>query len=208
VSANRVSAAPERVSLLAQDLPVESGVQRARIQNGEVFASSAPSLVSTVLGSCVASCLYDATAAIGGMNHFMLPDCVTPDSLLPASYGVNAMELLINHLMALGARRDRLQAKVFGGARVLQGSEQGAKVGDANVAFVKEFLVREGIAIVAHRLGGTHPLQVNFFTHTGKVLLRTIVGQERSVAERERRDRSELNNRISQPPAKGAVILF
>jgi chemotaxis protein methyltransferase CheR len=189
----------------AGELAVEDGVLRARIQSGEVYASAAPCLVSTVLGSCVATCLYDLEVAIGGMNHFMLPES-GENSALPACYGVHAMELLIDRLLALGARRERLQAKLFGAAHVLSGSEQGRRVADSNAAFAKEYLLREGIATLAERLGGKSPLQVNFFTHTGKVLLRTIRSQQQAVADVELRYQSELEQRVSAPPPP--VILF
>jgi chemotaxis protein CheD len=163
-------------------------------------------VVSTVLGSCVASCLFDPISAIGGMNHFMLPDAAE-QSWMPECYGVHAMELLINQLMASGARRDRLVAKVFGAAHVVPGSTMGRKVADANSAFVKEFLAREGIAILGERLGGESPLHVSFFTHTGKVLLRTIRDREAEVVERERQYREELARSSERPPEQ-VVTLF
>jgi chemotaxis protein methyltransferase CheR len=183
----------------------ESGLARARLQSGGLHVSTAPSVVSTVLGSCVASCLFDPVAAIGGMNHFMLPDAVE-QSWVPECYGVHAMELLINQLMAAGARRDRLVAKVFGGAHVVPGSATGRKVADANAAFVKEFLAREGIAILGQRLGGESPLHVSFFTHTGKALLRTVRGREAEVVEREKQYREELTRSTERPPEKAVTI--
>jgi len=202
----KTSGAAERAAALERELVVEGGVARARIQSGEVYASRAPSLVSTVLGSCVASCLFDPIAGIGGMNHFMLPDS-TDSSGLPSRYGVHSMELLINQLLGLGAQRHRLKAKVFGGAHVLRHSQQGRKIAEANALFAKEFLAREGIEVLGERLGGERPLQVNFFTHTGRVLLRTIRGQERAVAERELSYRRELNESVNFP-VTGGVTLF
>jgi chemotaxis protein methyltransferase CheR len=198
---------PASPSLAANEIVLEPHVKRARIQSGEVWSSEQPSLVSTVLGSCVAACLFDPIAAVGGMNHFMLPEA-PEGSLLAASYGSNAMELLINQLLKAGARRDRLKAKLFGGAHVLKNSDQGHKVAESNAAFAKEYLERESIAVLAQRLGGTNPLLVNFFTHTGKVLLRTIQGKAATIGEKELRYYKALTKKISQPPPSGDVTLF
>jgi chemotaxis protein methyltransferase CheR len=212
--ADRASHRPRRSSLRAprakststHEWLEEKGLARARLQSGELHVSAVPSVVTTVLGSCVASCLFDPIKAIGGMNHFMLPDAAER-SWVPECYGVHAMELLINQLMASGARRDRLVAKVFGAAHVIPGWATGRKVADANSAFVREFLAREGIAILGERLGGESPLHVSFFTHTGKVLLRTIRGRAAEVAEREKQYRAELLRSTEQTP-EWAVTLF
>jgi chemotaxis protein methyltransferase CheR len=211
---DRSSHRPRRTSLRAprgkspttHEWLQESGLARARLQSGGLHVSVVPSVVSTVLGSCVSSCLFDPVKAIGGMNHFMLPDAVER-SWVPECYGVHAMELLINQLMASGAQRHRLVAKVFGAAHVVPGSAAGRKVADANATFVREFLAREGIAILGHRLGGESPLHVSFFTHTGKVLLRTIRGRDAEVIERERQYREELLRSTERPPER-AVTLF
>lgn len=186
-------------------LIVDCGVERVRIQSGEIYAGAEPSLVSTVLGSCVATCLFDLESGVGGMNHFMLPDS-GQGSWLPACYGIHAMELLVDQLLALGAHRGRLKAKIFGGAHVLAESEQGRKVADSNAAFAREFLAREGIPLLAERLGGTRPLQVHFFTHTGKVLVRAIRGQGTAIADVETRYLSELNERVTQAPPSATLF--
>jgi chemotaxis protein methyltransferase CheR len=195
---------PRRHDSLSIERSLDKDVKRGSIQSGEVWSSDEPSLVSTVLGSCVAACLFDPTAAIGGMNHFMLPEA-PEGSLTAAAYGSNAMEILINELMNLGARRDRLKAKLFGGAHVLKNLKQGLKVADSNAAFAKEYLVREGIAIAGERLGGDSPLQVHFFTHTGKVLLRTVRGKE-AIAEHDLSYRKELTLRMTLPPPTDVTL--
>jgi chemotaxis protein methyltransferase CheR len=198
--------APQGKSSATHEWLQESGLARASLQSGGIHVSTVPSVVTTVLGSCVASCLFDPVRAIGGMNHFMLPDA-QEQSWVPECYGVHAMELLINQLMASGARRDRLVAKVFGAAHVVPGSTMGRKVAEANSAFVKAFLAREGIAILGERLGGESPLHVSFFTHTGKVLLRTIRDRQAEVVESERQYREELSRSSERPPEQ-AVTLF
>lgn len=120
--------------------------------------------ISTILGSCVAVCLHDATARVGGMNHFLLPEA-NGSSAPAASFGINAMELLINALIKQGADRRRLTAKVFGGARMIAGlSDVGAK----NAAFVLDFLARDGIACTGQSLGGTQARRVQFWPEEGR----------------------------------------
>lgn len=126
--------------------------------------------ISTILGSCVASCLYDPVAGIGGMNHFLVPDG-TSRVVQTASFGINAMELLINALIKQGAARARLQAKVFGGARMIAGLTD---IGAQNGEFVLEFLRREGIACVGSSLGGTQARRIEFWPETGRARQRKL----------------------------------
>jgi chemotaxis receptor (MCP) glutamine deamidase CheD len=181
-------------------------VKKTTIHIGGVFASREPSEVHTVLGSCVSACLFDASTRIGGMNHFMLPDGSSGDGT-PTRFGVHAMELLINRIMRLGGDRRLLQAKVFGGAQLLGIS--GIPVGTDNARFVREFLETEQIPIIAHRLGGYHPLAVHFFTATSRVLVRPL-GDSRLelLAKREQQFRSRLIHRIEAKPAGEDITLF
>jgi len=120
--------------------------------------------ISTILGSCVATCLYDPGSGLGGMNHFLLPEG-TGSGAPAASFGINAMELLINALIKAGAQRSGLQAKVFGGARMIAGlSDVGARNGE----FVLDFLRREGIACTGQSLGGTQARRVQFWPAEGR----------------------------------------
>ena len=106
------------------------GLEAAKILPGEYFVSSKEALLVTVLGSCVAACIRDADSGIGGMNHFMLPDDGGRNRMgMSARYGTYAMEVLINHLLKLGARRNRLEAKVFGGGVCAGFSEDGKNPG-------------------------------------------------------------------------------
>src|SRR5262245_41200315 len=144
---------------------IPADLKKANIHIGGVCASHSPMVVRTVLGSCIAACLFDNVSLIGGMNHFMLPSGAE-DTGLPTRFGVHAMEMLINQLMQLGADRRRLQAKVFGGADVLLLKGNLLKVAEKNRRFIREFLEVESIPLVAHRVGGVNPLEVYFFTHT------------------------------------------
>lgn len=136
------------------------------ITQGEHAVSADPAVtISTVLGSCVACCLWDRIAGLGGMNHMLLTRRQRQN--LPCDMaGVNAMELLINDLLKLGARRDRLQAKVFGGACMGSGHSQ---IGADNAAFTLDFLGRENITCTAQSLGGTAARQIVFWPVTGVV---------------------------------------
>jgi chemotaxis protein CheD len=162
--------------------------------------------IVTVLGSCVAACLRDRRSGIGGMNHFMLPrerDDRDPASVR-ARYGVHAMELLINRMVALGARRANLEAKVFGGGNVLPGVTA-LNVGRANALFVSEFLREESIPVVARDLEGTVSRKVCFFPVSGRVLVRGIERAHNPVIlEREARYIETLR----ELPAGGSLELF
>jgi len=127
-------------------------------------------MLTTVLGSCVATCLYDPVAKIGGMNHFLLPGSRsrTTES---QSYGLNAMELLINTMLKQGAKRNRFQAKLFGGGRMMQAFSD---IGEQNAAFATEFLMCEGIPCISKSLGGDAARRVRFWPTTGRAQLRVL----------------------------------
>ncbi|CAK0754950.1 putative chemoreceptor glutamine deamidase CheD [Gammaproteobacteria bacterium] len=164
--------------------------QAAKILPGEYYVTSRDMVLVTVLGSCIAACIRDPVLCIGGMNHFMLPEHGgDPDSVLSLSarYGAYAMELLINHLLKMGASRSRLEAKVFGAGRVLAGVTD---VGARNTAFVLQYLDRERIRLLASDLGGPYPRKVYFFPDSGRVLVRelrtlhndTLISRERAYS--------------------------
>jgi chemotaxis receptor (MCP) glutamine deamidase CheD len=163
-SARTGAAAPPR-------LPHE---ETRRIHIGEVVASATPLLLQTLLGSCVAVCLRDPVASVGGMNHILLPGPCEGDQL-PSRCGVHAMELLINAIMQEGGDRRKLVAKAFGAGNIMA-SLQSPTIGEQNAAFVRSFLAAEGFPLVAQRLGGLRPVQVDFRTHTGKATVHTVDG--------------------------------
>lgn len=153
---------------------VDSGVvKHVNIQMGEFFASREPAVVETLLGSCVAACLFDPVEQVGGMNHFLLPRPCQYDPVL-ARYGVHAMELLIESILEAGGKRHQLQAKVFGAAAVLTLDLARINVPEANQLFIREFLAAQRIPLNGERLGGVRPLRVRMFTDTGKVLVRAL----------------------------------
>lgn len=140
---------------------------------GEVAASRSAVVLDTLLGSCVAVCLYDPVLRAGGMNHILLPTCGAGDK--NPRCGVHAMELLINELMKIGGDRRRFVAKAFGGANVLNGIKM-LPIGERNVKFVREFLATESIPLVGERLGGTNAVHLYFRTDTAKVTVHTVDG--------------------------------
>ena len=163
-------------------------------------------LIVTVLGSCVSVCLRDRTSGIGGMNHFMLPRDIRTSGIVSGSarYGTYAMEVLINHLLKLGALRKHLEAKVFGGGAVLQQITT-SNVGERNAEFVLEYLEREGIPVVAQDLLDVHPRKVYFFPRDGRVLVRKLKSVHAPVVlDRER----EYGRKIQSAQAQGDIELF
>ncbi|MGD0126281.1 MAG: chemoreceptor glutamine deamidase CheD [Terriglobia bacterium] len=145
--------------------------QSARVYTGDVATSTRPVVLEAVLGSCVAVCLHDPFLSAGGMNHILLPGRGRDER--STRFGQYAMEVLINELMKHGADRRRLVAKAFGGANVLRGLTKTA-IGSDNATFVREFLSAERIPLIAERLGGKHPIEVHFYTDTGKAKVRCV----------------------------------
>lgn len=177
-----------------------------KILPGEYFATKSLPLIVTVLGSCVSVCLRDPIAQVGGMNHFLLPFQKEQHSVnsLSTRYGVNAMEVLINQLVKLGASRTRLQAKVFGGANVLHQLKTNT-VGKQNSAFATAYLATENIELIAQDLLGEYPRKVYFFPLTGEVKVRKLkLSIDTSILERER----EYSVKLAQTPVDGDVDLF
>ncbi|MGJ8682717.1 chemoreceptor glutamine deamidase CheD [Paraglaciecola sp.] len=178
-----------------------------KILPGEYYATTDDTLIVTVLGSCVSVCLRDPKLNIGGMNHFLLPsdDSTTISSVSEsARYGVFAMELLINQMLKLGADKNRLEAKIFGGGNVLRGLTLNS-VGQRNAEFVVDYLKAENIPILASDLLDEFPRKVYFFPETGKVLVRKIKSLHNStIMDRE----SEYRMRIRQSKPSGEVDLF
>jgi len=180
--------------------------QAMKILPGEFYATAEDEVIVTVLGSCVAACIMDPIAMVGGMNHFMLPVKQgerDPDVFYAARYGAAAMEYLINNLLHLGAQRDRLVAKAFGGGKVMRGMS--TDVGGQNVDFVREFLRNEDIPLWSEDMGGPHPRKVYFFPHTGQVLVKRMESTHNdTVLNRELTYIQEVVGR----PMNGDVELF
>ncbi len=170
--------------------------QRIIIDPGEYYVTRQPEVISTLLGSCVAACLYDPVNRVFGMNHFLLAyrhhahnlPIIQSDE---GRYGIYAMELLINDMMKIGANRLNLQAKCFGGGNVLklrEDKENQQTVGDVNAEFIKAFLSNENIPLVGACLGGRHGRNVHFVGTDFSVFVKKIGDkQERLLENQERR---------------------
>ncbi|QFU24605.1 chemoreceptor glutamine deamidase CheD [Shewanella eurypsychrophilus] len=149
----------------------------ARVDPGVFYISSQDELIFTRLGSCVAACIWDPFLGIGGLNHFLLPEKELHEdwhqlTSYSCRYGNLAMEQLINGILSAGGQRQRLKAKIFGGAQMTKSSV--LNVGKSNIEFVKEYLDTEGIAIEGEDLGGPWPRKVLFHPNSGKVLLKRL----------------------------------
>lgn len=149
--------------------------KQVTIHIGEIYGSVEPIVINTLLGSCVAVCLFDPVKRIGAMNHILLAGRADLKHFnAPARFSINAMELLINKMLMLGAERCRIVAKVFGGAHMLPqiSAENGS--GQKIAAFVMDFLRNESIELLNHDLGGRKGRQVYFHTDTGDVFVKRI----------------------------------
>jgi len=180
--------------------------EAAKILPGEYYYTAKDMLIVTVLGSCVSACIRDRVKGLGGMNHFMLPDGGDPSNPVSASmrYGGYAMEVLINDLLKAGARREHLEAKVFGGGAVLRGFSA-MNVGERNAAFVIQFLKTERIPVLAEDLNDIYPRKVYFFPRTGKVLVKKLTQTHNDTLVQRERDYA---SRLKVAPVGGAIDLF
>jgi chemotaxis protein CheD len=163
-----------------------------KILPGEYYVTGSDEAITTVLGSCISACIRDPKRGVGGMNHFMLPDdtatpgsgtWLQPEVRLATRYGSYAMESLINDLLKLGAARNRLEIKLFGGGRILASMTD---VGRRNIDFIRGYAKLEGYAVSAEDLGGVQPRKVVYFPADGRVRVRRLRAIEsRSIADRE-----------------------
>lgn len=145
--------------------PDDQNTRPLSVVQGEFQVSDSPDVTfTTVLGSCVAVCLFDATARVGGMNHYLLAKAAGDDEQ-SLKYGAHAMELLINALLKQGARRDQLRAKVFGGGVM---NDSFRHIGPQNSAFALRYLSTEGIPVEGEDIGGRSARRVNFHPTTGR----------------------------------------
>ncbi len=148
--------------------------ERVTVMQGQALVSNDPNVeFSTVLGSCVALCLFDPEARLGGMNHFLLaePPANSSVSTVDEYYGTYLMELLVNQMLAKGARKAHLRAHLYGGANV---NRNMMRIGSANAEFARDFVAREGIELLRSDLGGGNARRVDFRPASGQVRCRTV----------------------------------
>ena len=147
-----------------------------QLQIGEYRVSPTPEVLYTLLGSCVAVCLFDAAARIGGMNHILLPGRAEDEGRIAdvARFGIDAVELLVRALVAAGAKRRHLASKLFGGGHVIRQMDEATSPGFRNVQFIRELMEQERIPVVASDLGGYEARKVWFRTDTAEVILKRV----------------------------------
>lgn len=182
-------------------------LEAAKILPGEYYVTKRDMVLVTVLGSCVAACIRDRVTGIGGMNHFMLPDINRESSdptNISARYGTYAMEMMINQLMKIGARRANLEAKIFGGGSVLKGMTT-INVGNRNAEFAVQYLKTEGIMVSAQDLMDDCSRKIYFFPYSGRVLVKKLrTMHNKTIADREQ----EYSNRLKAADIQGDIELF
>ena len=174
----------------------------AKVLPGEYFVSKDDMVIMTVLGSCIAACIWDSKLRVGGMNHFMLPEGGGDTSGRSGSY---AMELLINELVKQGSSREYMQAKVFGGGAVISGFTT-MNVGERNTKFVLDYLATERIPVVSKDVMDIYPRKVVFFPVTGKAMVKRLAHAHPETLETQ--ERQGVATKVVQSTAGGSVDLF
>jgi chemotaxis protein CheD len=175
--------------------------EAVKVLPGEYYAASEDILVMTTLGSCIAACLWDRHAQVGGLNHFMLASGADDSG----RYGAYAMELLINELMKLGATRSALEAKVFGGGQVMSGMDT-LRVGERNTEFVLAYLHTERIPVVSRDVLDIYPRKVCFLPKSGKAMVKRLASTH--GAELDARERAAAARPVTVDGGAGSVDLF
>lgn len=150
-------------------------MQKKFIHVGEIFIGVRPTQVSTILGSCIAVCLYDEVEKIGGMNHYLLP-LWNENGLQSPKYGNISIPRLIEGMENVGCSRKHIVAKIFGGGNVIDVSQEDMMIGRKNILIAKEILREHGIKIVAQDVGGTKGRRIMMQSDNGKILLKYTSG--------------------------------
>lgn len=183
----------------------------AKILPGEFYVTKNREIITTVLGSCVSACIRDPDFAIGGMNHFMLPEngesklVNTSDFCSNAArYGNYAMEQLINEILKNGGRRNALEIKVFGGGRVLQHMTH-SDVGGRNIDFVIKYIAAEGLKIAAKDLGDIYPRKVVYDPYSGKVQVKKLRTMHNDTIVKRETGYMKI---LQEEPVSGDIELF
>jgi chemotaxis protein CheD len=178
--------------------------QALKVLPGEYLVTERDVMLVTVLGSCVAACIRDPLARVGGMNHFMLPEGEGGAAAESARYGGYAMEMLINELLKRGAARNRLEVKVFGGGAVLPGFTVN-NVGVRNGRFVLDYLAAEGLALTSQDLFDVCPRRVHYWPISGRALVKRLPSaNDADVLASEKL----YSQRLAASPTVGSVELF
>jgi chemotaxis protein CheD len=173
-----------------------------KVLPGEYFVHNEDITIMTTLGSCIAACLWDRNARVGGMNHFMLPDGAAGSG---GRYGSYAMEVLINELLKRGATRATLEAKVFGGGAVIS-SMTTLNVGERNTEFVIDYLKTERIPIVSKDVMDVYPRKVCFLPASGKAMVKRLAPTNADALAAQ--DRAAAQKAVPASSVGGSIDLF
>lgn len=177
-----------------------NAIHRINIIQGDHYVDNDPTTVlTTILGSCIATCLWDPIAKVGGMNHFLLPgknlDTYKVSQPNLQRYGINLMELLLNDLFRHGAIKPRLKAKIFGGAAIVKGLTD---VGSMNSTFAESFLREEGIELVSKSVGGTFGRKIQFWPVGGRARQAFMASDINSIIRDEAKHTPVIKNMAGQ----------
>jgi len=145
------------------------------LYGGNIVVNCEKKILRTVLGSCVAVCLYDPEKALGGMNHYLLP-LWNGEGLPTPKFGNIAIEQLVELMTSsrYGCRHCDLQAKIFGGASIMGDRSAGHNVSQRNVNIAFNALAKTGIEIINSDVGGNQARQLHFYTHSGDVYMKRV----------------------------------
>lgn len=141
------------------------------INVGEIYVARRPTEIVTILGSCVAVCLYDTVSKVGAMNHYLVP-LWNGNGLASPKYGDVSVEKLLKHMYDHGCRPYNIIAKVFGGSNINIKSAEGMLIGKKNVIIAKEILAKHKIKVVAEDTGGNRGRRIMLVSDTGKIMLK------------------------------------
>lgn len=182
------------------------GIMTIKVLPGEFYVTHENERIETVLGSCIAACVRDPIAGVGGMNHFMLPADKGSNSNSEITganrYGNYAMENLVNSILQKGGKRERLEFKLFGGGRIMNSM---TNVGWYNIGFAFDYIYTEGFKIVSQDIGDIYPRKILYYPLTGRVRVRRLNAMHnQTLADQENR---YINN-IQSKPVEGDVELF
>jgi chemotaxis protein CheD len=192
-------------------LPVKDIERYARVVQPGAWLVDSEKPMSTLLGSCVAVCLFDPQLRIGGINHFMLPEMGRSkhgdvDSMLSGNF---AMEALLNALLAKGARKVRLQAKAFGGGTIIDTDASALSIGMRNANFAKEWLARESIPLRSSDFLGPWSRKIIFLPFNGEAFCKRLVTNMANAVVIAREERAYAETLRQKPqPTENKIELF
>jgi chemotaxis protein CheD len=144
----------------------------------QVGVSSNPTVLRTILGSCIGICIYERNKKMGGLAHILLPNQLGKG--IPGKYADTAIPLLVKQLLKEGCRKEFMSAKIAGGATMFkfQGTHSLGQIGERNISETKKILEQEGIPLLEEDTGGNIGRVIDFFLEDGRLKIKAA-GEER-----------------------------